>query len=53
VLLIDDSSRAWLPRITPPTAATSRTIEVISKASRWSVRNSSPISPGLPNERLI
>ena len=37
-----------VPSTTPPTAATRRTMEVISKASRWSVRNSSPISPGLP-----
>ena len=29
--------------MTPPTAATSSTIDVISKASRWSVRNSRPI----------
>ena len=41
--------RAWLPRMTPPTAATSSTIDVISNASRWSVRNSLPISAGLPN----
>src|SRR6187431_1129707 len=38
------------PSTTPPTAATSRTIEVISNASRWSVRKSSPIAAGLPNE---
>ena len=42
-----------MPSTTPPTAATSSTIEVISKASRWSVRNSSPIWAGLPNERAI
>src|SRR5207302_4363987 len=30
------------PRKTPPTAATSSTIDVISKASRWSVRNRRP-----------
>ena len=38
--------------MTPPTAATSSTIEVISNASRWSVRNSRPISAGLPNAAL-
>ena len=43
-------SREWLPRITPPTAATSRTIEVISNASRWSVRKSRPIVDGLPKK---
>ena len=37
------------PRMTPPTAATSSTIDVISNASRWSVRNSRPIQPGEPN----
>src|SRR5207237_4562015 len=42
-------SRAWLPRTTPPTAAASRTIEVISKASRWSVRKSLPTPYGPPN----
>ena len=36
--------------MTPPTAATSSTIDVISNASRWSVRNSSPID-GRPTER--
>ncbi len=46
------SACEWLPRITPPTAATSSTTEVISNASRWSVRNSCPISPGLPNESV-
>ncbi len=35
--------------MTPPTAATSRTIEVTSNASRWSVRNSVPIDAGEPN----
>src|SRR4029450_1868478 len=39
-----------LPRTTPPTAAASRTIEVISKATRWSVRNTVPISLGLPKD---
>src|ERR671915_1941506 len=42
-----------LPRMTPPTAATRRTIEVISKASRWSVRKMRPISRGLPNRVSI
>ena len=41
------------PRTTPPTAATSSTIEVTSKASRWSVRNSRPIASGEPNERVM
>src|SRR4029078_9812262 len=45
------SAEAFIPSTTPPTAATRRTIDVISKASRWSVRNSRPISAGLPNER--
>ena len=40
--------RACAPRTTPPTAAISSTTEVISKASRWSVRNRRPISAGLP-----
>src|ERR1043166_8617217 len=30
--------RVWAPRITPPTAAMSSTIEVISNARRWSTR---------------
>ena len=34
--------------MTPPMAAMSRTIEVSSNASRWSVRNRRPISDGLP-----
>src|SRR4030095_3825731 len=42
-----------LPRTTPPTAAASRTIEVISKASRWSVRNTVPISLGLPKDASL
>ena len=42
-----------MPRTTPPTAATSSTTEVISKASSWSVRKSFPISAGLPNARSI
>ena len=42
------SSSGVVPSTTPPTAATSSTIEVISNASRWSVRKSSPISAGLP-----
>ncbi len=41
---------AYEPRTTPPSAATSSTIEVISKASRWSVRNALPIAAGLPND---
>ena len=45
------SSRAWLPRTTPPTAAASSTIEVISNASRWSVRNSVPDLRGAPEAR--
>src|SRR5205814_734779 len=48
-----ESRREWLPRMTPPTAATSSTIEVISKASRWTVRKRRPMAPGLPNESLI
>src|SRR5207253_4643370 len=40
--------RACAPRTTPPTAAISSTTEVVSKASRWSVRNSRPIWAGLP-----
>src|SRR3954471_8142873 len=40
--------RVWEPRMTPPTAATSSTIEVISNASRWLVRNSRPIHAGEP-----
>src|SRR5437763_4090507 len=44
------SFREWEPRMTPPIAATSNTIEVISNASRWSVRKSRPIARGLPNE---
>src|SRR5262249_31268303 len=43
-------SREGEPRITPPTAAISSTIEVISNASSWSVRNRRPISLGLPND---
>src|SRR5207342_184985 len=39
-----------VPRTTPPTAATRSTIEVISNASRWSVRKTSPIWAGLPKE---
>src|ERR671915_1457099 len=42
-----------LPRITPPTAAASRTMDVISKASKWSVRKIRPISRGLPNNGWI
>src|SRR5918999_869834 len=38
-----------LPRITPPTAATRRTMEVTSKASRCGPRKRRPISPGEPN----
>ena len=41
-------SVACEPRITPPTAATSRTTEVISKASRWSTRKTRPIQAGVP-----
>src|SRR5918996_4157797 len=37
------------PRMTPPTAATRRTMEVTSKASRWSERKRLPISAGEPN----
>src|SRR4029077_12944966 len=40
--------RTCVPRITPPTAATSRTIDVISKASRWSTRKTRPIQAGEP-----
>src|SRR5262249_12903109 len=40
--------RVCAPRITPPTAATSRTIDVISKASRWSTRKVRPIHAGVP-----
>ena len=40
--------RVCAPRMTPPTAATSSTIDVISKASRWSVRKSRPIQAGEP-----
>ena len=43
--------RERIPRTTPPTAATSSTIDVISNASRWSVRKSRPISAGLPKPR--
>ena len=39
------------PSTTPPTAATSSTIDVTSKASRWSVRKSLPIASGEPKER--
>ena len=35
-----------MPSTTPPIAATSSTIEVISKARRWSVRNTSPTAAG-------
>ena len=52
---VDASSSARFvcePRITPPTAATSSTIDVISNASRWSVRNRRPIQPGEPNVAL-
>ena len=45
-----ESSRAWLPRITPPTAAISSAIDVISNASRLSVRKSFPMSYGLPEK---
>ena len=34
------------PRITPPTAAMSKTTDVISKASRWSARKTRPIQAG-------
>ena len=34
--------------MTPPTAAMSRTTEVISNASRWSVRKTRPIQAGVP-----
>jgi hypothetical protein len=37
-----------MPRITPPTAATRRMIDVTSKASRWGPRKSLPISLGEP-----
>ena len=46
-------TRAWDPSTTPPTAATSSTIEVTSNASRWSVRNNRPIDAGEPNERSM
>src|SRR5262245_19831084 len=38
----------WEPRITPPTAATSSTTDVISNASRWSTRKTRPIQAGVP-----
>src|SRR5262249_50699613 len=44
------SRRADDPSTTPPTAATSRMIEVTSNASRWSVRNARPMAAGLPND---
>src|SRR5262245_9152229 len=44
------SRRAWLPRTTPPMAAIRSTTDVISNASRWSVRKSRPTSSGLPKE---
>src|SRR2546423_797909 len=44
------SFRECEPRMTPPIAATRSTIDVISKASRWSVRKSRPIARGLPKE---
>src|SRR5581483_4692602 len=46
-------STVRIPSTTPPTAATSSTTEVISKASRWSVRNRRPISAGLPKASEI
>src|SRR5919204_119670 len=59
-LRAEDPERHWIfspaslrecePRITPPIAATRSTIDVISKASRWSVRKSRPTWCGLPNE---
>ena len=42
-----------LPRTTPSTAATSSTIDVTSKARRWSERKSSPICAGDPNDPVI
>src|SRR5690242_19914505 len=47
-VVFGSSSRAWLPRMTPPTAAASSTIDVTSNASRWSLRNTRPTSLGLP-----
>src|SRR3954447_11856158 len=44
--------RVCEPRITPPTAAIRSTIDVISNASRWSVRKSLPIQPGEPKVRF-
>src|SRR5688500_7446425 len=41
------------PRTTPPTAATSRTMDVTSKASKWSERNRVPISAGEPKLSAI
>ena len=46
------SSSERIPSTTPPTAATNSTIDVISNARRWSVRNSRPISAGEPNARV-
>src|SRR5438874_1628753 len=40
--------RVCEPRITPPTAAMSKTTEVISNASRWSTRKTRPIQAGVP-----
>src|SRR5206468_6895863 len=40
--------RECAPRITPPIAATSRTMDVISKASRWSVKKRRPMYAGVP-----
>ena len=51
--LSSSSEGIALPRMTPPTAATSSTIDVTSKASRWSERKSSPICAGEPNEPVI
>ena len=48
-----DPSRACEPSTTPPTAATSSTIDVTSNAIRWSVRNSRPIDSGEPNARSM
>src|SRR5262245_28172179 len=45
--------RVCEPRMTPPTAAISRTTDVISNASRWFVRNSRPIHAGEPKVALI
>src|ERR1044072_5122797 len=42
-----------LPRITPPTAATRSTMDVTSKASRWSPRKSCPICAGVPKPSSI